>query len=116
VVSVTLLSERERTEITRMTTRGHVTEWWLAVVGLVAAAVGTYMYYAPSNWYLANLVEGWYLGMFIGAGLLLATGFGIFARKAFLDDQGWTTRVTTGLVALGLALAGAITFALIWIL
>ena len=117
VVSVTLLQERMRTEITRVpaVTR-HITEWVLGVVGVLAAAVGAYMFYAPANWVLAGLAESWYLGMFVGAGLFLAAAFGVFARRMYLADRSWTTQVvfSTGLMVL--ALAGAATFAVIWIL
>ena len=114
---MTLLQERMRTEITRVpaATR-HVTEWVLGVVGVLAAAIGTYMFYAPANWVLAGLAESWYLGMLVGAGIILAAAFGVFARRAYLADRSWTAQVVfeTGLTIL--ALAGAVTFAVIWIL
>lgn len=113
---MTLLLEKERTEITRMPTRAPLAEWALGIVGIVAAAVGAYMYYAPTDWVLADLAEGWHLGMFTGAGVLLFAAFGIFARNAFLNDKSWTTRVVTGTVVALAALAGAVTFGLIWIL
>ena len=113
---MTLLSEKERTEITRVPVMSHVIEWWLGVIGIVAAAVGVYMYYAPTDWILSDLVEHWYFGMFTGAGLLLTTAFGVFARKAFLGDRSWTVRVVTGLVLALLAFGGAVTFATIWII
>ena len=113
---MTLMQERTRTEITRTPVVRHVTEWVVGGIGALAAAVGAYTYYAPANWYLANLAEGWYLGMFVGAGLLLAAAFGVVARKAFVTDRSWTAQamLTTGLAIL--ALAGAATFAAIWIL
>jgi hypothetical protein len=114
---VTLLQERMRTEITRgpAVTR-HVTEWVLGVVGVLAAAVGTYMIYAPANWVLAGLAEAWYLGMLAGAGIVLAAAFGVFARRMYLADRNWTTQVVFGIGVMVLALAGAVTFAVIWIL
>ena len=115
VVSVTLLQERTRTEITRVPVRRHVIEWVMGVIGAVAAAVGTYMYYAPTNWFLADLVEHWYFGMFTGAGILLTAAFGVFARKAYLDGRGWTMQATVSTVVALAALAGALIFAVIWI-
>jgi len=117
VVFVTLLQERMRTEITRVpaATR-HVTEWVLGVVGGLAAAVGAYMFYAPVNWFLAGLAEAWYLGMFVGAGIVLAAAFGVFARRAYLADRSWTSQVVWGTGLMVLALAGAVIFAVIWIL
>ena len=117
VVSVSLLQERMRTEITRVpaATR-HVTEWVLGVVGVVAAAVGAYLFYAPANWVLAGQAEAWYLGMFVGAGILLAAAFGVFARRMYLADRSWTTQVVFGTALMALALAGAVIFTVIWIL
>jgi hypothetical protein len=88
----------------------------LGVVGVVAAAVGAWMYYVPNNWFLGNLVEAWHLGMFVGAGVLLFAAFGVLARKAYLAHRDWTTMSiwATGLAIA--ALAGAVVFALIWIL
>jgi hypothetical protein len=74
------------------------------------------MYYVPADWFLGGLAEGWYFGMFIAAGLLLATAFGLFARRVFVEDGAWTTQVV---LATALALAGAaaaITFAVILII
>jgi hypothetical protein len=114
---VTLLQERMRTEITRVpaATR-HVTEWVLGIVGALAAAVGVYMFYAPANWFLGGLAESWYFGMFVGAGILLAIAFGVFARRVYLVDRSWTTQVVFGTGLMALALAGAVIFAVIWIL
>lgn len=113
---MTLLQERPRTEATRTLTRSHITDWVMGIVGALAAGVGAWMYYVPTNWFLGGLVEGWPFGMFIGAGVLLAAGFGLFARKAFLDDRAFTTRVTVGTVLALAALAGAVTFAVIFII
>jgi hypothetical protein len=74
------------------------------------------MYYVPADWFLGGLAEGWYFGMFIAAGLLLAAAFGLFARRIYVEDQAWTTQVV---LATALALAGvaaAITFAVILII
>ena len=114
---MTLLQERMRTEITRVpaATR-HVFEWVLGVVGGLAAAVGAYMFYAPANWVLAGLAEAWYLGMFVGAGIVLAAAFGVLARRMYLAGRGWTSQVVWGTGLTVLALAGAVVFAVIWIL
>ena len=114
---MTLLQERTRTEITRVpaVTR-HLTEWVLGVVGVLAAAVGVYMFYAPANWVLAGLAEAWYLGMFVGAGIVLAAAFGVFARRMYLADRSWTAQVVSATGLMALALAGAVIFTVIWIL
>jgi hypothetical protein len=112
---MTNLQERSRMEVTRMPARSHFTEWWMGIVGALAAGVGAWMYYVPTNWFLGGLVEGWPFGMFIGAGILLAVAFGIFARKAYLDDGRFTTRVTLTTVLALAALAGAVIFAVLLI-
>ena len=114
---MTLLQGRMRTEITRVPPAArHFTEWVLGVVGALAAAVGAYMFYAPANWVLAGLAEFWYLGMFVGADIVLAAALGVFARRAYLADRSWTTQVVFGTGLTVLELAGAVTCAVIWIL
>jgi hypothetical protein len=113
---VTLLLEREkRTEITRTPVR-HVTEWVLGLAGVVAAAVGAWMYYVPTDWFLGNLVEGWYLGMFAGAGLLLFAAFAVLTRKAYVVHRDWTATAVWAAGFAIAALAGAVVFGLIWML
>jgi hypothetical protein len=117
VIFVTELRESPRTEVTRMpTTRSYFAEWVLGIVGVLAAGVGTWMYYVPTDWWLGGLAEGWYFGMFVAAGLLLAAAFGMYARGALVEDNDWTSRVMTGTVLALAALGGAITFGLIWII
>jgi len=114
---VTALREMPMTEVTRMPTRrSHVTEWILGIVGVLAAGVGAWMYYVPADWFLGGLAEGWYFGMFIAAGLLLAAAFGLFARMTYVDDREWTTPVVASTVLSLAALAGAIAFAVILII
>lgn len=115
---MTALRERPVAEVTRMPTRrSHVTEWVLGIAGVLAAGVGAWMYYVPTDWFLGGLVEGWYFGMFIAAGLLLAAAFGRFARIAYIDgDEEYTTPVVVGTLLALAALAGAITFAVILII
>ena len=48
--------------------------------------------------------------------MLLAAAFGLFARGMLREDRIFTTRVTVMTVIAVLALAGAITSGLIWIL
>lgn len=83
--------------------------------GVLAAGVGAWMYHVPTDRFLGGLVEGWPFGMFIGAGVLLAAAFGLFARKAYVDDRVFTARVTVPNVLELEALAGAVTFAVILI-
>lgn len=112
----TMLRERPVAEVTRVQERSHVTEWVMGIFGLLAAAVGAWMYYVPTDWFLGGLAEGWYLGMFTGAGVLLTGAFGFATAKIRSDETAWTTRsVLTALLAVA-ALAGAVTFALIWII
>jgi hypothetical protein len=116
VISVTLTLERERTEITRAPVASHVIEWVTGIVGAVAAAAGAYLYYAPTDWFLGDVAESWAFGLFTGAGILLATAFGVFARKVYLEDRYMSGRVMVATVLSVAAIAGAVIFALIWIL
>jgi hypothetical protein len=114
VISVTALLERPKTEVTRMQTRrSHITEWVVGVAGVLAAGVGAWMYYVPADWFLGGLAEAWYFGMFIAAGLLLATAFGLFARMTYVDDRAYTTPVVVSTILALAAIGGANTFAVI---
>lgn len=113
---MTALRERPVAEVTQMQTRrSRITEWTLGIVGVLAAGVGAWMYYVPTDWFLGGLVEGWYFGMFIAAGFLLTAAFGLFARMAYVEDQAYSTRVVVPTVLALAALAGAIAFAVILI-
>jgi hypothetical protein len=119
VIFVTVLEHKPRTEITRMPQRARAdVEWaWFAgFVGVVAGGFGAWMYYVPADWFLGGLVEAWPFGLFIAAGVLLATAFGLYARRAYLDDRRFTVPVVTATVLGLIALAGAITFAVILII
>lgn len=105
------------TEVTRMQTRrSYITEWVLGIAGVLAAGVGAWIYYVPADWFLGGLAEAWYFGMFIGAGLLLATAFGLFARMTYVDDRAWTTPVVVSTILALAAIGGAIAFAAILII
>lgn len=116
VIFVATLLERPKAEVTRMPRRSYIIDWVVGIAGVLAAGIGAWMYYVPTDWFLGGLVEGWYLGLFVGAGVLLATAFGLFARGMLREDRIWTTRVTVLTVLAVFALAGAATFGLIWIL
>jgi hypothetical protein len=114
---MTVLREKPMMEFTRMPTqRSHLTAWALGIAGVVAAAVGAWVYFVPATWFLGGLVEGWPFALFIGAGLLLTAAFGLFARMTFVDDPKWTYRVMVPTALALAALAGAITFAVILII
>ena len=106
---MTMLRERTTMEVTRTPERSHFTEVVTGIVGLVAAAVGAWMYYVPADWFLGGLAEGYHFGFFTGAGVLLAGAFGLYARTVYDDDRGWSTRAVVGTVLALLALAGAVT-------
>ena len=99
-----------------MPIRSRIYEYVFGVSGVLTAAVGAWMYYVPADWYLGGLVEGWYFGMFIAAGVLLAAAFGILARAAYVEDHGFDLSTTVYTVLALAALGGAITFALFLIL
>ena len=114
---MTALRERPMTAVTRMPTRrSQITEWTLGIAGVLAAGVGAWMYYVPTDWFLGGLVEGWYFGMFIAAGLLFTAAFGLFARMAYVEDREYSTRVVVPTVLALAAIGAAITFAVILII
>ena len=113
---MTLLMENERTEITRVPIVRRVTEWVMGVVGAMTAGLGAYIYYAPTDWLLGDVAVSWAYGLFIGAGVLLTSAFGLFARRAYLEDRYWSGRVMVATALSVAALAGAVVFAFIWIL
>jgi len=116
VIFVTALTQRPMTEVTRMPRRSYIVEWTMGIAGVLAAGIGAWMYYVPADWFLGGLAEAWYLGFFVGAGVLLAIAFGLTARGMLREDHGFTARVTAMTVLAVLAAAGAVTFGLIWIL
>ncbi len=113
---MTTLHERQTAGLARVPTRTRISEWTLGVVGVLAAALGAWMYYVPTDWFLGGLAEAWYLGMFIGAGVLIALAAGMYARQMFRVDHAWTARVVVTTLVAVLALAAAVVFAIILII
>lgn len=117
VTTVTAVQQRPMTGVARMPARRRrFTEWTLGIAAVLAAGVGAWMYYVPADWFLGGLVEGWYFGLFIAAGLLLSAAFGMFARTAYVEDQAFSASVVVSTALALAALAGAITFAVILII
>ena len=115
-VDVPLRQERLQVEVTPVRAARHAFEWVLGVAGVLVAAVGVYVFYAPPKWFLAGLADSWYLGVFVVADILFAAAFGVFARRAFLVDRTWTAEVVFGTGLMVLELAGAVACAVIWFL
>jgi hypothetical protein len=113
---MTMLHERQVVEVTRGSQGFRLTEWVAGIAGLVMAGVGAWMYFVPADWFLGGLAEAWYLGMFAGAGLLLAGTFGLIARRLRLGAVKWTTEAIVAAVVAVAALAGAFIFAAIWLI
>lgn len=113
---MTMLRERPVVEVTEGPQRFRLTEWVVGIVGLIGAGVGAWMYFVPTDWLLGGLGEAWYFAMFTGAGAFLAGAFGLVARRMRLDAPKWTTGAIVAAVLAVAALAGAITFAAIWLI
>lgn len=96
--------------------RSRALDYTLLVLGALAVAFGLYTFYAPASWVLADLVEGYHLASFIGGGVLLSAGFGFLSAGMRDMDGIWTARAVTSMLLAAAALAGAVTFAVIWIL
>ncbi|MFZ5847812.1 MAG: hypothetical protein ACOYX5_10560 [Actinomycetota bacterium] len=88
--------------------RNRTVDYTLMLVGALAAAFGAYTYFAPGSWVVGGLSEAWYLGSFIGAGVLLAAGLGLLGASIRDRTGYWTTSAITSFVLGTLALAGAV--------
>jgi TRAP-type C4-dicarboxylate transport system permease small subunit len=88
--------------------RTPVVGYTLAAIGLAALIVGAYFQFAPSNWWLADLSEAYYLGSYTFGGLLIGVGSGVVARQAYVDDAGTSTRMISATVLAVAGLAGAV--------
>ena len=99
-------------------------EWVVGIVGALAAAIATWMYYADGGqvtvfgwtWDLASIPTGWMAGVMIGGGALLSGAFAIAARRTFTRDHEMTPAIVTMTVLAVIALAGGLTVGLIWLL
>jgi hypothetical protein len=102
----------------------HTVEWAIGALGALAALIGGWMYYGPSDgtisvfawdWDVTDLAEGWPLGLMVGGGVLLAAAFAGFAFKVFRRHDRVTGSVAVGGLLSLAALAGAVVYLLIWI-
>lgn len=114
---MTQLREQVHVEITGPADKYRVNrrEWWPGAIGILAAATGVYMRSAPDTWLFGGLGEGWYLGAFALAGLFLAASFAWLARRSFLEDDGYSPTVLTGIVLALVSLTCAVVFLITWI-
>ncbi len=107
--------EKESTAIRAPTAppaRSRAIEFTLAFLGVLCVAAGAYLLFAPEDWWLGDIVDAWHLSAFVIGGVLMMTGFGVYANEAFIEDGRWSTRVVTGATIGVLALAGAVVAAL----
>ena len=122
---MTALREREQVSTPGVVSRiGHTTEWITGLVGTVAALIGLWMYYGPSDgtltlfnssWTATDITEGWAFGLLMGGGVLLAAAFGLAAWKLYRRDDEYTTPILSlGLLSLA-ALAGSVIYLFIWL-
>ncbi len=93
-----------------------VLEYTLLAVGALLALLGVYTSYAPTDWILGDLTEGWYLGSLALGGLFLSGGFSLFADRMQVDDRHPTGFAVAGAVLSVAAFAAAVAFAAIWVL
>lgn len=115
---MTMLQERPTTEVTRtpQSHRPRLVEMVVGAIGLLAAAVGAWMYFVPADWFLGGLAEGYHLGMLMGAGLLLAGAFGFSAYQDLEGRSGWTRQAVASTVLALLMLAGGVTAGLVYLI
>jgi hypothetical protein len=93
-----------------------VLEYTLLAVGVLLALFGVYVWYAPTDWVLGDLTEGWYLGSLALGGLFLSGGLSLFADRMQVDERNPTGLAVAGAVLSIAAFAAAVAFAAIWVL
>jgi hypothetical protein len=93
-----------------------VVESALLIIGALIVLFGVYTYYAPTDWVLADLPEGWHLGCFAFGSLLLSGGFSTFADRIrdYDEDRSWLAIIDAILAAAALAAAVVFTVVLIF--
>lgn len=101
------LLERERTEYRAPIRRRRRVDLALIAIGAVAALVGVYFQFAPSNWWLADLSETYHLGSYVLGGVLLAVGGAVYADRALEEDGRGSIRTAAGMTLAIVALSGA---------
>lgn len=121
---MTQVRHEQRAVPTTRESLDYALEWVVGIVGALAAAIATWMYYAETGqvtvfgwtWDLASIATGWMAGVMIGGGVLLSAAFAIAARRTFARDHEMTPAIVTMTVLAVLALAGGLTMGLIWLL
>ena len=91
-------------------------DYTLISIGVLAAVVGVYFQFAPTNWWLAHFAEAYQLGGYTLGGLLMTAGFGVYADRTHDEDSYRSARVTTGITLAVLAAIGAIVAVAFWLL
>lgn len=96
--------------------RERVVDWFMAGLAAFLALIGVYTYMVPDTWFLGGLTEGWWLGSWMVAGLLMAVALWDYARMAYRRDGSFTGAEVSGFVFAGMSLLAGIGFMLVWIL
>jgi len=103
---------------------GRTVEWTVGLVGVLAAAIGAWMYYGPDegvltifrwDWKIATLAEAWPLGLLVGGGILMFSGFAALARSMYLDDGETSTSSSFATLVSSIGVVVAAIYGLIWI-
>jgi len=104
---------REQTEYrTPVRGRSSVLDLTLMAAGALAVAIGAYVQFAPSEWWLAHFSGLYHVASYTVGGLFLTAGFGVFARRAIDEDGSGSTRAVVGAILALVACAGAVIAAL----
>lgn len=104
-------------------TNYHALEIGLGTAGIITALLGLAI--APGregnvtlmvwDFNRENVAVGWGYGLFIAAGLLLATAFGLYATRTVRRDHRWTAGVVVAASLAVVAAAGALASGVIWL-
>lgn len=93
--------------------RSPVVDDTLIAIGVLLALAGVSLQFAPSSWWLAHFSQAYYLGSYIVGGLLLATGFGVYADRTMEEDDRASTRMVAATMLAIVALTGVVIAALV---
>ena len=112
----------ERTTTTPIVSR--TVEWTVGLLGMLAAAIGAWMYHGPSDgeltlfawdWNVADLAEAWPLGLLVAGGVFMFSGFAALARSIYLDNGETTASSSFSTLISSIGLILAVAYGLLWI-
>ncbi|MDH3306790.1 MAG: hypothetical protein OEO77_04650 [Acidimicrobiia bacterium] len=121
---MTMLREDRRIETT-VRPISRTVEQIAAGLGVLAAAIGAWMYHGPIDgqltlfgweWNVAEIHEAWPMSLLVFGGLMVTVGFGLLSRKMFLRDEEYSPPIVVSALLSAVGLVVAAIYFLIWAL